>query len=63
MAARMRAELWIVSSKSPKSGGGDVADLFLRMAALAFDNVMARSAAMEEDEGEPKLIGTTSIRT
>jgi hypothetical protein len=57
-ASKMRAELWLVSSKS----GSTVDDFFLRIAALAFDSVMMKKAADDNEMGCITIGDTSSKR-
>ncbi len=56
----MRAELWLVSSKV-RGQTSVVSDLFLRMAAMAFDTVMSRAAAMEAEGNATQIGGVESL--
>ena len=44
VAAEMRAELWLVSSKTASSVASCIDDLFSRMAAISFDSIMVKQS-------------------
>ena len=44
VAAEMRAELWLVSSKTASSVASGIEDLFFRMAAISFDSIMVKQS-------------------
>ena len=44
VATEMRAELWLVSSKTASPVASGIDDLFSRMAAISFDSIMVKQS-------------------
>ena len=59
VATEMRAELWLVSSKTASPVASGIDDLFSRMAAISFDSIMVKHSRDWHLNARARQIGPT----